>query len=503
MKKLKKLNKIIAVLFVLCIAFQNIAFAEPAPSDESIKIDTLTDDNTGVLELTAETAILGEASTGKIIYQKDMDKKMYPASMTKLLTSLVVLDYFSPEALITTGNEVNDIPWDSSKAGHTKGETLTVKNLIRGLLLPSGNDSANVLAVAVAQKVENNTELTTDECITVFTDLMNKKAKELGATNSHFANAHGYHDENHYTTAYDMFLISQEALKNETISEISKEKEYAGNGAENTLEQSTALKIKKYNWTSHNLLITDNEYQYENAIGLKTGFTDEAGDCLAAAAQKDDITLIAVVFNAEDPARWVDTTALFEYGFNEFGMVDLQKSGDVVDTVALSRHNRLLGDVLDVIVKEDISEYMRKEDAEKVEKAVEYKSDLIIEQKDEQQKTQLKAPISKDAEIGKVTYKLGNDVIKEVNIYAATEVEKRTILNSVQYFFKNLKENLFTVKGIASSVGIIAGVAFIIAMIVAMKSRRNKRRSKYTFQSSKAKRHYRSRKYKNPRIRRR
>ncbi len=119
------------------------------------------------------------------------------------------------------------------------------------------------------------------------------------------------------------------------------------------------------------------------------------------------------------------------------------------------------------------------------------------------EKKMLKAPISKDAEIGKVTYKLGNDVIKEVNIYAATEVEKRTILNSVQYFFKNLKENLFTVKGIASSVGIIAGVAFIIAMIVAMKSRRNKRRSKYTFQSSKAKRHYRSRKYKNPRIRRR
>ena len=250
-------------------------------------------------------------------------------------------------------------------------------------------------------------------------------------------------------------------------------------------------------------MITDNEYQYENAIGLKTGFTDEAGDCLAAAAQKDDITLIAVVFNAEDPARWVDTTALFEYGFNEFGMVDLQKSGDVVDTVALSGHNRLLGDALDVIVKEDISEYMRKEDAEKVEKAVEYKSDLITEQKDEQQKTQLKAPISKDAEIGKVMYKLGNDVIKEVNIYAATEVEKRTILNSVQYFFKNLKENLFTVKGIASSVGIIAGVAFIIAMIVAIKSRRNKRRSKYTFQSGKAKRHYRSRKYKNPRIRRR
>ena len=498
---MKKLNKVIAVLFVLCVTFHNIAFAEPTSSDVSVEVDTL--DNTEVPKLTAETAILAEASTGKIIYQKDMDKKMYPASMTKLLTALVALDYFSPEALITTGNEVNDIPWDSSKAGHTKGETLTVKNLIRGLLLPSGNDSANVLAVAVAQKVENNTELSTEECITIFTDLMNKKAKELGTTNSHFANAHGYHDENHYTTAHDMFLISQEALKNETISEISKEKEYIGNGAENTLEQNTALKIKKYNWTSHNLLITDNEYQYENAIGLKTGFTDEAGDCLAAAAQKDGITLIAVVFHAEDPARWIDSKALFEYGFNKFGMVDLQKSGDVVDTVALSGHNRLLGDELDVIVKEDISEYMLKDDVEKVEKIIEYKSDFMVEQKEEQQKIKLKAPISKDAEVGKVTYKLGNDTIKEVNIYAATEVEKRTILNSIQYFFKNLKENLFTVKGIASVVGIIAVVAFIIAMLVAIKSHRNRRRSKYTFQSGRGRRHYRSKKYKNPRIRRR
>ena len=101
-----------------------------------------------------------------------------------------------------------------------------------------------------------------------------------------------------------------------------------------------------------------------------------------------------------------------------------------------------------------------------------------------------------------MTYKLGNDVIKEINIYAATEVEKRTILNSIQYFFKNLKENLFTVKGIASAVGIIAGVAFIIAMIAAMKCHRNKRRSKYTFQSGRGRRRYRSRKYKNPRIRR-
>ena len=178
---MKKLNKIIAVLFILLMTFPNTVFAAEAPP-----------------EVVAQTAILGEVSTGKIIYQKDMDKKMYPASMTKLLTAIVALEHLKPDDLITVGSEINEIPADSSKAGHTRGETLTVKNLIRGLLIPSGNDSANVLAVTVARKIENNQELPYEECIKVFTELMNQKAKQLGATNSHFANAHGYHDENHY-----------------------------------------------------------------------------------------------------------------------------------------------------------------------------------------------------------------------------------------------------------------------------------------------------------------
>ena len=291
---------------------------------------------------------------------------------------------------------------------------------------------------------------------------MNQKATQLGATNSHFANAHGYHDENHYTTAHDMFFISQEALKNETIAEITKEKGYSGDGVEGDIVEfeNNTLKIRAYNWTNHNLLITDNEYQYEYATGLKTGFMDEAGDCLSAAAQKDDITLIAVVFHSEDPARWTDTRALFEYGFNNFDMLDLQKSGDVVDTVALSKHNRLLGDTLNIVVKEDISEYMLKEEAETIEKVIEYKSDLIEEQKNkEDNTTKLKAPISTAEPIGKITYKKAqNEVIKQTDIYAEKEVEKGTILTTIKYFFQNLTDNLFSfsLKGVAVVIGIVA-----------------------------------------------
>ena len=436
-------------------------------------------------EITAQTAILAEASTGKVIYQKDADKKMYPASMTKLLTALVALDYFSPEALVTVGTEIDEIPWDSSKAGHIKGETLSVKNLIRGLMIPSGNDSANVLAVAVARKVENNENLPFEECNSVFINLMNEKAKALGATNSHFTNAHGYHDENHYTTAQDMLLIAQQALKNQTISEIAKEKEYSGDSAENSLENNSTLVTQQYNWVNHNLLITDNEYQYEYAVGLKTGFTDEAGDCLSAAAQKDGITLIAIVFDDEDPGRWIDTKALFEYGFNNYEMVELQKSGDVVDTVGLSGHNRLLGDTLDAVVKEDVKEYILKEDVGKLQKTVEYRSDLLAENNNaEDTSIKLNAPIQKEDQIGKISYKLDNEVIKEVNIFAATEVQKSTIGSSIKFFFQNLASNIFSLKGLATAAGIIVAFVILIGIVKAIRGRRIRRRSKYIFKSN-------------------
>ena len=166
-----------------------------AAEDEFLQDVLITAD--GAPELTASAAILIEESTGTILYEKNADQKMYPASMTKVLTALVALDYFQPEELIKVGSEINEVSLDSSKAGHVVGETLTMKNAIRGLIIPSGNDSANVIAAAVARRAENDDSLSFRQCEAVFTDLMNKKAAELGAKNSHFANADGYHDDNH------------------------------------------------------------------------------------------------------------------------------------------------------------------------------------------------------------------------------------------------------------------------------------------------------------------
>ena len=177
----------------------------------------------GAPDVTASAAILIEESTGTILYEKNADQKMYPASMTKVLTALVALDHFKPEELIKVGSEINEVSLDSSKAGHVAGEMLTMKNAIRGLIIPSGNDSANVIAAAVARRAENNENLSFSQCEAVFTDLMNQKAEELGATNSHFANAHGYHADDHYTTGKDMALLSRAFMENKTLEEIANE----------------------------------------------------------------------------------------------------------------------------------------------------------------------------------------------------------------------------------------------------------------------------------------
>lgn len=467
----KKFSKLLTSVLAFVLLLNTTAFAVTKPT------------------VSAESAILVEATTGKVLYKKDIHKKMYPASMTKILTALVTLDFFNPDALVTVGTEINEVTVDSSKAGHVRGETLSVENLIRGLIIPSGNDSANVLAAAVAKKVKNDDSLSYEACEKIFAGLMNEKAKKIGAKDSHFSNAHGYHEVEHYTSAYDMALFARAAMKNEVIRKIASEKSFSGDGAGNSLEHDTNMKIQKYDWKSHNLLLTDNEYQYEYAVGIKTGFTDEAGHCVAAAAEKDGKTLIVIICNSPDPNRWIDAKNLFEFGFNHFDYAKLEKAGEAVESVGLANQNRLGGDTLDIIVKKDVKEYMATEDIPKLKRTVSYQADLVATNKDKNDKTiRLKAPIAKGAEVGTLSYSLDGKTIKKVNLYAASEVQKRTIGSTLKYFFKNLFSHIFSVKGLIIF-GVILAILIIIFIIFKMIGRR-RRRSRYSYRSSRRRRKY-------------
>lgn len=430
----------------------------------------------GAPDVAAASAILVEQETGTILFAKNAEQKMYPASMTKMLTALVALDYFQPEELIKVGTEINEVSLDSSKAGHQAGETLTMKNAIRGLIIPSGNDSANVIAAAVAKRVENDESLGFTKCEAVFTELMNQKAKELGAANSHFSNAHGYHSEDHYTTAYDMALIAAAFMENVTLQEIANEKSFSGDGADNMFDTNESVKTQQYVWRSHNLLITDGEYNYPYAMGIKTGFTDEAGDCVTAAAEKDGVKLIAVIFDSADPNRWLDGKALFEYGFNGYQKKELAKAGSAIEEVPLTKHKKSEGDTLAAVFKEDLVTYLPESAAGAVKQTVTYNEAYTVA--DKEGNISLKAPIEKGAEIGTVLYEVNGKTVLEAPVYAGRDVSKGTIFSSIGYFFKNL----FTLKGLLTLVIVVVVIAVIVLVIRLILSRRNsRRRGGYTF----------------------
>lgn len=435
----------------------------------------------GAPAITAESALLIDQESGTILYEKNAKEKIYPASVTKIITALVVMDYLQPDEIITVGTEINEVTLDSSKAGHVLNEKLTVENALRGLLMPSGNDSANVLAAATARKAENDEDMSFAKCEAVFTDLMNKKAEELGAVNTHFTNAHGYHDENHYSCAYDMALFAMAFMQNETLAEIVSEKSFSGNGADGQFADDPEVITQDYNWVSHNYLITDNEYQYAYATGLKTGFTDEAGECLTASAEKDDMKLISVLFKGSDPARWTESTSLLEYGFNNYARVELTAAGAAIEEVPLTKHNKLQGDTVPLVYQNALVTYLPADAVDSVETTVTILDDYKVEEKDGTVK--VKAPLTKGQEIATVTYTIDGKEVAQMPAYAGTDVEKGTIFNNIWYGLKTFFSHLFSLKGLITVVVIVVILAIIYLILKRMRYGGHRRRGGYTLKS--------------------
>lgn len=235
--------------------------------------------------------------------QGDPDEKLYPASITKLLTSYVVLQYMKPEEKVVVGDALNLVQPDSSVAGLEEGDTLTVEQLIAAMMLPSGNDAAQAVAVAAGRAIADKPDLDYEKAVKTFVDEMNKQAAALGMKNSHFANPDGWHNENHYTTMNDLVLLSKKVLTDQTILK------YASRAKDSVLLSARTLEWKN---TNH-LLHSDSSSYLPNTIGLKTGYTDAAGDCLISAFFMEDRLWIIGVFGCErgNENRYLDTLAVY------------------------------------------------------------------------------------------------------------------------------------------------------------------------------------------------
>lgn len=254
--------------------------------------------------VSAQAAVVMDVKTGQVLYAKEPSKRMYPASTTKILTALVVLQNARLDDRIkATGKVVNT---EGSAIWLKEGEELAVSDALYALLLNSAND----VAVALAEKVGGSEE--------GFVEMMNRTAKACGATDSHFNNPHGLPDENHYTTALDLARITRVAMGNRLFKEMVATKT---KNIERQAPDGLTLLI------NHNKLL----WRYEGAIGVKTGYTTQAGQCLVSAARRGDREIIAVTLGS-GMSIWDEAAALLDYGFSAYRLVELVKAGDVIGT---------------------------------------------------------------------------------------------------------------------------------------------------------------------------
>lgn len=288
------------IISLLCIVIINI----------NIPVTVMADDvYPAAPDIESGNCILMDADSGVILYEKNSDEKCYPASVTKLMTALLVAENCNlNDTLTVSANAVSSVKYGDASAGLKTGEEFTVEQALNIMLIKSANDMAYALGEYVGGSIAN------------FATMMNKTAAELGCLNTHFSNASGLTDVNHYTTAYDMALICRAVLNYPAImNAISYTKSYY-TAPTNKTEDA------RYYRLSHSMVT--GKYLYEYCIGGKTGYTDAAGHTLATFAEKDGLRLICVVFNSTDEQRYIDTTALFEYGFNNFHRLNISQNED-------------------------------------------------------------------------------------------------------------------------------------------------------------------------------
>lgn len=248
----------------------------------------------------AEGAILMEANTGTILYAKNIHEHLYPASTTKILTALVATEHSEMnEDVVYSHEAVFSIEPGSSNMGMDEGEVITMEQSLYGLLVNSANEAANAIAEHCAGSID------------AFVELMNEKAKELGCQDSHFVTTNGLHDEDHYTSPYDMALIARAFFENDMLAKMSGTASYY-------IPQSPTQPDDDLYCNSHNKMLTSEKYHLDSYIGGKTGYTSISRQTLVSCAQQNGMKLICIIMKEESPNQFQDTVDLFQYGFDNF-----------------------------------------------------------------------------------------------------------------------------------------------------------------------------------------
>lgn len=381
------------IIFIILIYFFNSSISYGSSDDPDIL---------------AGAAILIDSSSEKVLYSKNESDKMYPASTTKILTAILVLENCNLDDVVTVPYEaISSIPSGYSVAALQAGEQLTVEQLLQVMLVHSANDAANVLAYHVSGSIYS------------FSTLMNSKVAELGLENTHFTNPSGMHDENHYTTAYDLAIIMKYCMQNSTFRNLAGLK-YCIIPATNKYEE------RVFNTTNELLIYqnrdVDSNYYYKYAIAGKTGYTTQAKNCLVSVSNKDGLELICVVLSTglypnNLSAKFIDTKTIFDYGYSNYTIRKLREQNAIATQIEIGNGTKETRN-LDLLISNDITVLVSQNDLE-----TEFSPELEIQQN-------LYAPIAQGQVVGKITYTV-DGIQYSSDLVASHSVEKSGFLTVI------------------------------------------------------------------------
>ena len=426
---MKKL--LFSIICVITIFTNTITFADVYVEEESFEVP----------EIQAESAILIDMKSGRALYKKNPNERLYPASTTKIMTAILALELGDLSDVVTADvASLAPITNEDSHMGILIGEELTMEQLINGMMVYSANDAANVIATHISGTSEH------------FVELMNKKAEELGATDTNFTNTYGIHDDNHYTSAEDLGKMARYAMQNPKFREIVAQKTY-------TIPPTNKYTTER-NLPSTNLFIgtaRTPKYYYSDVTGIKTGFTSNAGYCLVSSAEKDGTEVLCVVMKCKNQEIcYTDSKALLQYGFDNYKYQTLAAQGDVVSDskVYEAKDDKRVG----FTVKEDISALLPS--GVSLEESVE----VVIDLPDV-----IKAPIKKGDTIGKISYNYKGDMIGHTDLIATNDVDRNVLLFIFNLIVAVISSPFFFIPAI------LLAILLIIRRINIMKQEKLKR----------------------------
>lgn len=415
----KKLLALVCIAALLATGYADPSYAKNKIGEKTYKKAYIkAEDWPDSPKAESVSAVLIDAETGTVLYAKNPDTLMYPASITKIMTALLTLENCNlSDKMVFSEEATQSLPYNAVSIDAQTGEKMSIRQCLNATLVYSANDAASGLACEIAGSIDE------------FSKMMNERAKELGCKNTHFNNPHGLSDDNHWTTAYDMCQIMKECIKYDDFREIASTRLY-------TIKKNNKRKESFTFAAKHKMLFPSSPYYYEYIVCGKTGYTQEAVNTLVTYAEKDGRGLICCVMKAGYGVAYTDTKALFEYGFNEFKNVDAsKKAGNLLLT-----DDGKLQTVSDAVENETSAELLKGTTLEltgdskvTLPKGVKFKNlDMELESYDEENKKD-----SEESCFGQVVFKYQNTVVGRADLkmlatYAGGDGESETNLESDQ-----------------------------------------------------------------------